>query len=719
MEYFKQIQSHLQQHNFPAIIKLWEEYCLSDEIDIEELNSILSLLKNTPYSDAFGKYVDLILPLWEASSETPEKHEAFLLITDIESTNNAKLAERIISYLQKRFPNEKDFAQKLKMVGLKDLDDFKGAARNFELLNHLRKNNYVFHNAGWGAGEIMDVSFIREEVSLEFENVVGKKDLSFKNAFKTLAPIASDHFLALRFGRPDDLEKMAREDSNLVLKKLLKDLGPKTAADIKDELCGIIIEEDDWSKWWSNARSKLKKDTMIESPGSLKEPFILRKQEVSHEDRLLNLIQNKETSREIIDHCYEAIRDFSSSLKNKDFKDKIKNKLKDCLLDPSLNKEETLEALFVLSDLGQEAESKRLQEEIEKISEIKETVDRIQILAYKKRYLQLLQQIQKDWAATYLNLFLTIDQNPLREFIFQELMKNGKTIDVETKLEQMLVEPHHYANAFLWYFQKIMEKGKVPYSSQEGKNRFLESLFALLYVLEQYPNERENVKKILNILTAGRYGIIREIFQKAPKEVVQEVLLLSSKCGSLTDHDRKILQSLAEVVHPSLSRFASGKAAQPEEEEEIIWTTEEGYFKLKDKIHHIATVETVDNAREIEVARSHGDLRENSEYKFALERRDRLQSELKLHSIMLGKMRILTAEDVDNSKVSVGTIVTFKNKEGAHTTYTLLGPMDSLIEKNILSFQSKLAQSMKGKKIGDKVHIQGEDWTVEKIESYF
>jgi len=102
-----------------------------------------------------------------------------------------------------------------------------------------------------------------------------------------------------------------------------------------------------------------------------------------------------------------------------------------------------------------------------------------------------------------------------------------------------------------------------------------------------------------------------------------------------------------------------------------------------------------------------------------LERRDRLQSELKLLSDMLGKMRILTAEDVDASKAGVGTVVRFKKAGSDPITYTLLGPMDSDAEKNILSFQSKLAQSMTGKRVGDKVVIHGGDWIIASITSYY
>ena len=54
----------------------------------------------------------------------------------------------------------------------------------------------------------------------------------------------------------------------------------------------------------------------------------------------------------------------------------------------------------------------------------------------------------------------------------------------------------------------------------------------------------------------------------------------------------------------------------------------------------------MNNAREIEAARALGDLRENAEFKAALERRARLQSELKFLSDQIGKARILTPEDV-------------------------------------------------------------------------
>jgi transcription elongation GreA/GreB family factor len=64
-------------------------------------------------------------------------------------------------------------------------------------------------------------------------------------------------------------------------------------------------------------------------------------------------------------------------------------------------------------------------------------------------------------------------------------------------------------------------------------------------------------------------------------------------------------------------------------------------------------------------------------------------------------------------------IVECKDNHGKHISYTLLGPWDADPDKNILSFQSKLAQSMKGLAVGDTFQMQGETFTITGIRSFF
>lgn len=716
MSYLKDFQTQISNHNYPAYMRLWEEYCVSDEVDPLELKMILVNVKASEFAEPFGKYVEKILPLWDMLPESPQKHEIFKIIIDIETTNHEQLRQMVMDYLEKRYGSQKGFNEKIRLIGLRGKESFQGAVGNFELLNHMMKGKFVFHTGGWGVGEILDVSMIREQLSVEFEYVPGKKDISFANAFNTLLPIPDDHFLALRFGNADLLEKNAKENPVEVIRLLLRDLGPKTAAEIKDELCELVIPEEDWAKWWQNTRIKIKKDTMIEAPEDLRQPFILRQAEISHEDRLRKLLEGKPEVNHLIQSVYSFMRDFQETLKNPDFKVFLKAKLQETLSYPDLTDAQLLQLHFFLEDLSDEKHYPQVQEIIKNSKNIEALVQSIEVLAYKKRALIVARKVRSDWKELFLNLLFTIDQNPLRDYIFGELSQPETEKDLKRKLEDLWVHPSRHPEVFLWYFQKIMTQKGLPFSDKEGKNRFFEALFVLLSHVEQTTTHRELVKKIHNILTQGRFAIVRDIMQGANLETIQEFLLLASKCHSLSDHDQKILHSLAEVVHPSLAQ--TRKKQDNMSDNNVIWTTEPGYKKVKDRIQQIATIETVQNAKEIETARSHGDLRENAEFKSALEKRDRLQSELKMLSDQVNRARVITKADISTDEIGVGCVVEFKNNQGKTLIYTLLGPWDADPNLGILSFQSKLAQEMKGLSVGDKFQFQGEEFTITTIRSY-
>ena len=714
MSYLKDFLHQIAERDYPAFLRLWEEYCASDEVDPQELFDILKATQTSEFGEPFGKYVEKILPLWEKLPEGTPKHNLFKLMIDLVTINNEELRQMVFDYIQNRWSAVKNYNEKLRLVGLRGKENFQGALSHFELLNHMEKGKFVFHTGGWGVGEIMDVSFIREQLSVEFENVPGKKDLSFSNAFKTLIPIPDDHFLALRFGSADLLEGKAKENPIEVIRILLRDLGPKTAAEIKNELCELVIPEDDWAKWWQGARAKIKKDTMIETPEDLQGQFVLRRSEVSHEERFLKALESKPDVPTFIPMIYAFLRDFPETLKNPDFKSAIQAKVEEALSLSDLTEAQQLQLLFLQEDVSGQKGNGKVAAIIQNAKSLEALVQSIDIHSLKKRVLMVIRKVRPDWKELFLNLLFTALQNPLRDYLFTELLNPETLPDLKRKLEDLWVHPGRFPELFIWYFQKIMADPKAPYADKEGKCRFLEGFFVLLSHLEQTGTQKELVKKMNSLLTGGRYAIVRDIFQGASLPITQEFLLLATKCHSLSDHDIKILHSLAEVVHPSLR-----KKSESSSENNVIWTTEEGFKKAKQRMEQIATVETIETAKEIETARAHGDLKENAEFKAALAKRDRLQSDLKSLSDLANKARVLTKADVSTDEVGVGCIVECKNKQGKVVTYTLLGPWDADPEKLILSFQSKLAQSMKGLKVGETFQFQGEEFTITSIRSYF
>lgn len=726
MSYLKEFLQHISNHDYPPFLRLWEEYCSGDELDGPEVIELLKAAKGSEFADFFGKHVDRILPLWEKMTDPVQKHEVFKLFVDILTLNTSKLREMVYDYLKDRYSGDKYFNEKMKLIGLRDRngkDSVQGAVSSYELLSHINKGKFVFHNGGWGVGEIVDYSLIREQLSIEFDYVPGKKEVSFQTAFKTLIPVPDDHFLAERFGHPDDLEKKAKEDPVSVVKKLLRDLGPKSAAEIKDELCDLVIPSKEWTKWWQSARAKLKKDTMVETPEDLRSPFKLRRSEVSHEERLQKALENKPDANTLIQMIYSFMKDFPETLKNQEFKNLLHTKLAEMLSYPEISKPQQLQIYFFLENLssGKTENAGKTAEIVKQFSShsaIQDLLAHIDILSFKKRVLSEIRECREDWKDLFLHMLLLVDQNTLRDYILTELLSAKEDERVKEKLVELYTYPGKYPETFLWYFQKAMSQKKVPFSDKHGRIRFFESLFILLSKVESNPDYRETVKKIHGILSDDRYAIVRQMMQEASLEEVKEFLLLSTKCHSLSDHDIKILHSLAEVAHPAIAKLKKSSKKKSEEEDFVLWTTQEGFQKLQHRIQQIATVETVETAKEIEVARAHGDLRENAEFKAALERRDRLQSELKFLSEQMNKTRIITETDINTEEVGVGCVVDCENKTGDIVSYTLLGPWDADPEKNILAFQSKLAQAMRGLSSGDKFQFQGEEFVIKKIRSY-
>lgn len=721
MSYLEEFKLRISSREFPRFFQLWEEYCTNDVVDTEELLELLQMIKNSDMAKPFGKVAETIVPLLDMIEDPKGRYLTLKLLIDLQTTNTPLLADLALNALKERYEDNALFNERIRLTGLRARENFQNAISNHELLAHMEIGNFVYHNGGWGTGEIMESSALLEQAVIEFENVSGRKSINYVNAFKTLIPINKEHFLARRFADADKLEKEAKSNPIAIVKLLLQDLGPKNASEIKDELEELVIREGDWTKWWQTARAKLKKDPMIDSPENLKSPFRLRKIEISQQDLLNKAMSNKKGTDELILTSYNFMRDLPSAQKNANLTQTLQDKLTTLLEDTTLTETQELQIKILLESMfGYVVPGKQAQDKIKNLNlvALDEVINSIQILALKKRALILLQEHKDDWQAIYLHLLFTVHQSALRDYLLAELLQKGVKDKLVEKLEILRDKPTLYPDFCVWFFQKILSGNKdIPFSDKKGQSQFFESLLILLSNIENKPEYRELSKKIYTILSNKRYENVRTIIEGTDIEFIKEFLLLASKCQSLTDHDLKILRSLAEVVQPSLSHKSHFKALK-NVDGHTIWTTETGYLKTQERLKQIATKEMLDNAKEVEAARALGDLRENSEYKFACEKRARLQGEMKSLSDLLNRARMITSDDIYPNEISIGSIVSLSNRNGALESYTILGPWDVDLDNNVLSFQSKFAQAMIGRKLKESFQFKDEEYRVEDIKSF-
>lgn len=719
MSYLEDFKTQINNRDFHKFFQLWEEYCTSDHVDSKEFMQLLHMIKESDFARLFGQFVETALPLWQCIQNEEESYEVLRLLIDLQTTNTPILAEMTFQALEKKHGEDPKFRERMRQVGLRTCESFQGAISNYEILKHLKKGNFVYHTGGWGTGEVMDVSTIREQAAIEFENVTGIKHLSFDNAFKTVIPLSHEHFLSRRFSDPDKFEAEAKKNPVEVVKTMLHDLGPKTAAEIKDELCVLVIPENEWSKWWQSARAKLKKDTMVESPSSLREPFKLREIEVSHVDQLNKDLAKETDINAIVQAAYSFARDLPNTFRKKEVKEPLKEKLLGILNDEELTREQELQIILFLENMfGHQIEDRKVKDYIQSVDRIDKVINEIEIVALKKKALVMVREHRSDWGNIFSDFLFTIQPNSLRDYILKELNTEETKDLLDKNLKLLLQHPERNPEVFVWYFQKLAKKspGKIPYGNKEGQCKFLEGFLILLHKIEHEAEYRDLTKKMYNLLTSKRFSVVRTLIEGTTIEFIKEFLLLVAKCHIFSDHEKKIMRSLAHVVHPSLAPAKKKMGLQSDPN--ILWATEEGYLKTQNRLKQVATVEMVQNAKEVEEARALGDLRENAEYKFACEQRARLQGEMKTLSTQLNSARIITPEDIFANEVGVGSIVEIENSKGEHITYTILGPWEANAEENIISYQSQLAQTMMSNKVGESFSFRDDDYKIVGIKSF-
>ncbi|MDD5712681.1 MAG: transcription elongation factor GreA [Smithellaceae bacterium] len=135
--------------------------------------------------------------------------------------------------------------------------------------------------------------------------------------------------------------------------------------------------------------------------------------------------------------------------------------------------------------------------------------------------------------------------------------------------------------------------------------------------------------------------------------------------------------------------------------------TRKGFEKLKKDLEQIKTVLIPENIRDIEVARSHGDLSENAEYAAAKERQAFLHGKMQELENNLATSTIIDITQLSDDKVVFGATVSMEEiHTGNVVKYQLVGPYESDIGKSKISVTSPIGKALIGKCIGDQVTVK-------------
>ncbi len=575
-----------------------------------------------------------------------------------------------------------------------------------EKLSLLEPGAFCLHT-GWGPGRLTGWDVIGEKVSIDFEGKPGH-EMKLEFAAKSLEPLPADHVLARRVADPKALAELAEKSPADFVKLVLQSFGGTLMLDkFETVVKPKIVPEGRFKNWWDTTKKALRANKSFVVPSKRTLPLELRAEGLSHADALLG--------------------DFNSA---KDLKGKVKAA-------------EAILANLNAFDNGQEP--------------LREVLDALDAAAAKGLRLQ---------PATAFELLLLRDElasktpelqwsaegrSSLSSALAQErsaVAEVLKGLPLSRQKQLLAAFPHAFSDWLQEAFSRLNDAttartlGEIArFIIDQGKGE------ELTIWLQTGIQNRSLSFEVLQWICRERKGDAFEVFDSdfAPallsaleREHYEESLRRSGRLRDAVTDDREMLGDLVGQLDPSQvktfarrlwsspvfddltrrSLLARVIKAAPEVQEliehpdddsdgsdEVLIVSAGSFEERQAAYERLIKEEIPQNTKDIAIARSYGDLRENFEFKSAKEQQRVLMRRQKVMERELEKARTSDFKEAPTHVVSIGTVVEYRDATGASETVAILGAWDTDPSKNIVSYLSGLGKALIGKAAGETVPI--------------
>jgi transcription elongation factor GreA len=128
--------------------------------------------------------------------------------------------------------------------------------------------------------------------------------------------------------------------------------------------------------------------------------------------------------------------------------------------------------------------------------------------------------------------------------------------------------------------------------------------------------------------------------------------------------------------------------------------------KLQQEIDSLEHELNVELPKEIAVARAHGDLSENAEYKFAKERQGYVNAKIGQLKKRMGDLGMLNLSNIPKDRSGYGSrLVVMDMQRNQEVEYKLVSSEEADVEKGLISTTSPIGRALLNHKVGDEVQV--------------
>lgn len=563
----------------------------------------------------------------------------------------------------------------------------------------LAQGGFCSHRS-WGVGRITTVDTVFARFTIDFPGKPGHSmDLAF--AAESLKPIPSDHILARKALDLNGLRQMAALNHLDLIRLVLKSYGGRATLDQVQQVLVPDVITEDWKKWWEVARHELKKDGHFQVPIKKTDPIIYQEKEVSLQDRLttdFKAAKGLKARIAVASEILKYIADLSDAkatvndtitLLNADITSHIRT-MPALALEGMFIREELRNALSLAPQPG-ELDYSAIWSQNLRLDELLEQMP----AAKHKRALVAFRDANPNLWHEGVMAILNTTSTKLAGECAGLIISEGRLDLLKETLARLISQHQASSELLLW----LAKERSDSFADILGPEVFRAMLTAM--ERDQFNEKKSNR---LRDFILDDTSLLVELIGSADIEIIKDLTRALQLSPSFDDMDKRSLLARIVKSYPSIQSLITGDQAKQESNIIVSW---ESLERRKDEYTDLVQKKVPANSKEIAIARSYGDLRENHEYKAAKEMQKILMRRKAELEVQLLRARGTDFLNPRTEVVSVGTKVRLTDLASNNVeTYSVLGAWDFDAEKGIISYQTPMAQAILNQPVGKEVEFE-------------
>ena len=135
------------------------------------------------------------------------------------------------------------------------------------------------------------------------------------------------------------------------------------------------------------------------------------------------------------------------------------------------------------------------------------------------------------------------------------------------------------------------------------------------------------------------------------------------------------------------------------------YITPEGHKRLNEEISYLWKIKRPQVTQAVAEAAAMGDRSENAEYIYGKKQLRQIDSRIRFLAKRLSELIVVDRIPKDTSKVFFGAWVEVEDTDGNISRYRIVGPDETVLEKDFISIDSPMAKALLRRAIGDEVVV--------------